>query len=81
MLCSNLEIKVNLMIDDKESKEYKKQIWCFPGDFAAELEPGKMRDARVRRQYFEDGQINEYLQTIVCLRCKRPCAGTCETTK
>jgi hypothetical protein len=87
MLDPNLSIRINLMIDGNSLKDdheenrgkYKKQMWCFPGDFAAELEPSKMRDKNTQRRYFEDWQINEYRQTLVCYRCKRPCAGTCET--
>ena len=72
---SNLQLKSNLMIDDGR----KSQTRCFPGDFAALVEPHRMRDKRIRGQYFESQQIHEFQQTLICLLCKRPCAGTCES--
>jgi hypothetical protein len=71
---SNLQLKSNLMIDDGT----KNQTHYFPGDFAAHIQPHRMRDKRIRKQYFKPHQIHEYEQTLVCLICKRPCAGTCE---
>lgn len=78
---SNLEIKSNLMIekiDGFEVTSLKYQRRYFPGDFAALIEPSKMKDHRVQERYFTRQQIDEYQQTIVCLTCKRPCAGTCK---
>lgn len=77
---SNLQIKSNLMvekIDGSEVKNSKYQTHYFPGDFAALIQPSKMRDNRGRQMHFTRQQIDEYQQTIVCLTCKRPCAGTC----
>lgn len=78
---SNLQIKSNLMIEEVDGVEVKNsrhQIRYFPGDFAALIAPSKMKDNRGREQYFTRQQIDEYQQTIVCLTCKRPCAGTCK---
>lgn len=80
---SNLQIKSNLMIekvDGIEVKNSKYQRRYFPGDFAALIEPSRMKDNRVREQYFTPQQIYEYQQTIICLTCGRPCAGTCKTS-
>lgn len=77
---SNLQLKSNLMVetvDGVEVKNAKEQIRYFPGDFAALIEPSRMEDIRCREKYFTPQQIDEYRQTIVCLTCKRPCAGTC----
>jgi len=60
-----------LMIDDG-----RKQSPYFPGDFAYQLNPSSF-DSRVQRRDWTDSQIHEYQQTIRCLRCNRPCAGTC----
>jgi hypothetical protein len=78
---SNLQIKSNLMIekiDGREIKKSKEQIQFFPGDFAALIEPYRMKDVRIREQYFTQQQIIEYQQIIVCFICKKPCAGTCQ---
>ena len=78
---SNLEIKSNLVvekIDGVEVTNSTHQRRYFTGDFAALVEPSKMKDHRVQEQYFTRQQIYEYQQTIVCLTCKRPCAGTCK---
>jgi len=81
MNSSNLQLKSNLMVEKVDGVEVtnaKKQIRYFPGDFAAEIEPSRMKDVRVREQYFTCQQIIEYQQTIVCYVCKKPCAGTCQ---
>lgn len=78
---SNLQLKSNLMVesmDGVKEKNLKKQIHCFPGDFAAEIEPKLMKDVRIREKCFTEQQIIEYQQTIVCYTCKKPCAGTCQ---
>jgi len=78
---SNLKLQSNLMvesIDGVEVKNYKYQIRYFPGDFAALIEPTRMKDVRIREMYFTSQQIIEYQQTIVCCICKKPCAGTCQ---
>lgn len=78
---SNLKLKSNLMvesIDGVEVENAKEQIRHFPGDFAALIEPNRMKDVRIREKYFTSQQIIEYQQTIVCYICKKPCAGTCQ---
>lgn len=78
---SNLQLKSNLMVekeDGVEKKNAKEQIHYFPGDFAALIEPSRMKDIRCQEMYFTRQQIQEYQQTIVCLSCKKPCAGTCQ---
>lgn len=77
---SNLKLKSNLMVEtvNGNQEKTKKQIQCFPGDFAALIEPSLMKDTRCQGKYFTREQILEYQQTIVCLTCKKPCAGTCQ---
>lgn len=78
---SNLQIKSNLMVeivDGREIKNAKEQIKYFLGDFAALIEPHRMKDVRIREKYFTQQQIIEYQQTVVCFVCKKPCAGTCQ---
>lgn len=74
MTHSNLGLKSNLMIDDG-----RKQRNYFPGDFAYQLDPSSF-DSRLlgNNSQWSKKQIDEYHQTIFCLRCKRPCAGTCD---
>jgi hypothetical protein len=81
---SNLKLKSNLMVETVngvEVKNAREQIHYFPGDFAAEIEPHRMKDTRMREIYFTHQQIIEYQQTIVCYTCKKPCAGTCSKSK
>lgn len=78
---SNLQLKSNLMVEKVDGIEVtsaKEQIRYFPGDFAALIEPNRMKDIRIREQYFNCQQIKEYQQTIVCYVCKKPCAETCQ---
>jgi hypothetical protein len=77
---SNLQIKSNLMVEKVDGVMVKNigQIRCFPGDFAALIEPHLMKDVRIREKYFTLQQIIEHQQTIVCYVCKKPCAGTCQ---
>lgn len=78
---SNLQIKSNLMVEKVNGVELegiKFQSRYFPGDFAALIEPSLIKNYQIRARYFDSQQINEYLQTIMCLDCNRPCAGTCQ---
>lgn len=73
---SNIALKSNIMLEGREKLER-----ACPGDFAALIFPSRMRDSRVRKIYFSERQIWEYLQTVSCLTCGRPCAGTCASDK
>jgi hypothetical protein len=83
MTQSNLQLKSNLVVETVDGIEVinaKAQIRYFPGDFAAKIEPHRMKDVRIREQYFTQQQIIEHQQTIICYSCKKPCAGTCQKT-
>lgn len=76
MMKSNLQIKSNLMVEGR-----KQLNQCVPGDLAAKLYNLHMTDPRCRpNSNFTQQQIDEYLQTIPCSLCKRPCAGTCKAS-
>lgn len=76
---SNIHIKANVMIDDDE---HKHEIEYVPGDLLYLIDR-----MRLDKRTIDDGnvhnratllQIEEYLETILCLNCKMPCAGTCD---
>jgi hypothetical protein len=74
MLKSNLQIKSNLMIDDGK----KKLIHYVPGYLLRNLHPS-YKDSRVINTLgLSSQQLYEYEMTIMCLVCRRPCAGTCQ---
>lgn len=70
---SNLSVRSNLMIDDEHHKEHYRYL---PGDFVTEIYTS-FRDVRVKEQYLTKQQLIENRQYLVCMRCRRPCAGTC----
>ena len=73
-ISSNLSIKSNLMIDDKN---HKPETRYLPGDFVAQLYPG-MVDKRLIESELTRRQKIEYEQYLICSICKKPCAGTCQ---
>jgi len=72
---SNLSVRSNLMLDDKA---HQPQYRHLPGDFAAQVyrELGYC-NPMVIDKYFTPRQLVEYRQYLPCIRCRRPCAGTC----
>ena len=70
---ANLDIRSNLMLDDKKHEAKHRYL---PGDFVAQVYPNKV-DRRVIEKELTRKQIIEYEQYLVCLTCKKPCAGTC----
>ena len=70
---SNLGTRSNLMIDDAEHRPQHKHI---PGDFLKEVYPD-LADSRCYTTELTKPQIVEMLQYLRCIRCGRPCAGTC----
>jgi hypothetical protein len=71
---SNVSIRSNVMLDDKH---HQRKYRYLPGDFAAQVYQ-ECRDVRTADQYLSPEQLVERRQYIVCRRCQRPCAGTCE---
>lgn len=72
-MTSNLSVRSNLMLDDEQ---HKTQHRYLPGDFVKEVYPNLV-DTRVYEQELTKVQIIELQQYLVCIRCHRPCAGTC----
>jgi hypothetical protein len=71
---SKLMLFSNLMLDDeKHAPKYK----YMPGDYV----PLVFREFRDKRTWtnLSARQIAELTKYIVCARCNRACAGTCET--
>lgn len=70
---SNVAVRSNLMLDDLD---HRPQHRYLPGDFLklihAELVDTRTIDKELTRQ-----QIIELEQYLVCMRCRRKCAGTC----
>jgi hypothetical protein len=73
---SDLDILSNLMIDDES---HKPEIKYLPGDFLVLVYPEKV-DKRCIESELTPKQILEYEQYLTCNICKRPCAGTCQTS-
>jgi hypothetical protein len=72
-MTSNLSVRSNLMLDDEK---HKPQHRYLPGDFVKEVYPDLV-DTRIYLQELTKVQIIELQQYLVCIRCHRPCAGTC----
>jgi hypothetical protein len=70
---SNIEVRSNLMIDDAD---HKLQYRYLPGDFVKLIYP-ELTDVRTYEGTLTQEQVIELRQYIVCIRCRRPCAGTC----
>lgn len=70
---SDLRLFSNLMLDDEHHKpEYK----YMPGDYVKVVCP-EFRDKRTWVD-LSSQQIAELLFYVVCARCNRACAGTCQ---
>ena len=72
-MSSNLAVRSNLMVDDDQHQEHWRYL---PGDFVKQVYPN-MVDVRTITSYLNPQQIIEHQQYLVCIRCGRPCAGTC----
>jgi hypothetical protein len=70
---SNLAVRSNLMLDDEAHSPQHRYI---PGDYVRAIYPD-LADVRVYETALTATQIIEMKQYLVCLRCRRPCAGTC----
>jgi hypothetical protein len=69
----NLAAKSNLMLDDDD---HRPQYRYIPGDYVGRIYP-QLVDVRVYESALTKQQIVELEQYLVCVRCHRPCAGTC----
>lgn len=72
---SNLSVRSNLMLDDKA---HEPKYRYLPGDFVTEVyrELG-FTDPAMKEKVLTQQQLIESRQYLVCMRCRRPCAGTC----
>jgi hypothetical protein len=70
---SNVSIRSNVMLDDAQHQQKYRYL---PGDFAAQVY-AECRDARTTEYYLTPQQLIEKMQYLICIRCRRPCAGTC----
>lgn len=71
-MSSDLTVSSNLMLDDAEHKpEYR----FLPGDYVGKIYPDTVD---VRSNALSEQQMVELKMYLVCLRCGRTCAGTCE---
>lgn len=69
---SALNLRSNLMLWDREPHHQH-----LPGDYVGQIYPDYI-DKRAMDRYLTERQILELKQYLVCLKCGRPCAGTCE---
>ena len=70
---SNVSVRSNVMIDEGfDQRKYR----YLPGDFAALVYP-ECRDVRTSDVYLTPQQKIEKSQYLICILCRRPCAGTC----
>jgi hypothetical protein len=72
---SNLSVTPNVMI---EQKDRPSEIRYLPGDFAYLVYKRHWPRTEIVRQELTPAQLIEYQQYIPCIKCNRPCAGTCE---
>ncbi len=70
---SNLSVRSNLMLDDPQHEPKHKYL---PGDFVTQVYE-EFRDSRIIENRMTKQQLIESRQYLVCIRCRRPCAGTC----
>lgn len=70
---SNLAVRSNLMLLDEQ---HQYQYRYLPGDFVKMVYP-ELTDVRLYERNLSPQQIIEMKQYLVCIRCRRPCAGTC----
>ena len=80
----NLTLRSNLMIDDNEHAD----VYLYqPGDLVLQISRGPEGwpysvkanpNAKDMKGALREEQWIEMHQYLICNRCKRPCAGTCE---
>ena len=71
---SNVAVRSNLMLYDEEHKPQHRYI---PGDYVGQIYPD-LTDTRVFEKELTPVQLMEMRQYLICMRCQRPCAGSCE---
>ena len=70
---SDVAVCSKLMRDDED---HRPQYRYIPGDYVRAVYP-QLADVRVYESVLTENQITEMRQYLLCVRCGRPCAGTC----
>ncbi len=81
MESSNVTIKSNLMAKERLRPREPHYLY-MPGDLVFQMykEHGyPILSGVMLEQILTKKQVNEYRQKLICRRCHRACAGTCET--
>ena len=76
---SNLMVSSNLMIDDENHKSQNHYLY-IPGDYVSQIYR-ELANVHVAERRLSPRQLIERDQYLVCLKCHKPCAGTCEIAK
>lgn len=81
MQSTNVTIKSNLMAKVR-MRPREQQYRYMPGDLVFQMY--KVHglpnlDGELLERNLTKKQVNEYQQKLICLRCHRACAGTCES--
>lgn len=78
---ANITIKSNLMLKSK-LQNGEPHYRYMPGDLVFQMYKKHglpVLSGEQLRVVLTPKQVVEYEQKLVCLRCHRPCAGTCKT--
>ena len=70
----NIALRANIMLDDAEHLPEKRYL---PGDLVALVYP-ELCDVRRIERALTRRQRQECELILVCVLCRKPCAGTCE---
>jgi hypothetical protein len=74
----NVSVSPNVMVETPEGTQ---DLHALPGDFAFAVYKRFWPTPESARQAMTPKQYQEYQQYQVCLRCNRPCAGTCDRSR
>jgi hypothetical protein len=73
----NVSVMANVMTVQARAED---DIAYLPGDLAAKVYGHLWLTPKGIRKHLTPHQLVEYEQYLVCLRCSRPCAGTCDSS-
>lgn len=73
---ANVALRPNVMTVSKRQHD---EIAHLPGDFAVQIYRVWWTSPATIRTNLTPLQLIEYEQHLVCHRCGRPCAGTCQS--
>lgn len=82
MSATNIAASANVMVERHPNRSSDltdaERIAALPGDFAVQVYRSFWPNKEVIRKRLTPAQLIEYEQYLVCGRCGRTCAGTCE---